>query len=226
MKTPGGRIALNDKQTRAADAAGGRHADGVVQGRRRRVLPGRAADAGEGERSPRRRNTRSTCSRTARRPSRSASPGATRRLSPIEEVFAKRTPKTTTASSDLELVYSVNGGPEKVVKLFNGTKRLPEVTAGHTFYMEELERAAGRLRVLLTRARRTTMPWAAASRPPATCTSCASGRSGRTSARRQSQGGGRRRRWRRWRRPGRGAVGAAAPDHLGHAQRQPRRRRG
>ncbi len=39
---------------------------------------------------------------------------------------------------DLELVYSVNGGPEKALKLFEGRNRLPEVTAGHTFYLEEL----------------------------------------------------------------------------------------
>ena len=39
---------------------------------------------------------------------------------------------------DLELVYSVNGGAEKTVKLFGGRNRLPEVTAGHTFYLEEL----------------------------------------------------------------------------------------
>ena len=39
---------------------------------------------------------------------------------------------------DLELVYSVNGGEEKTVKLFAGKRRLAEVTAGHTFYLEEL----------------------------------------------------------------------------------------
>ena len=39
---------------------------------------------------------------------------------------------------DLELVYSVNGAAEKTVKLFNGRNRLPEVTAGHTFFLEEL----------------------------------------------------------------------------------------
>ena len=39
---------------------------------------------------------------------------------------------------DLELVYSVNGGAEKTLRLFDGKNRLAEVTAGHTFYLEEL----------------------------------------------------------------------------------------
>ena len=39
----------------------------------------------------------------------------------------------------LDLVYSVNGGPEKTVTLFGkGAKALDEVSAGHTIYMEEL----------------------------------------------------------------------------------------
>ena len=36
-------------------------------------------------------------------------------------------------------MYSVNGGAEKTIRLFDGKKRLPEVTAGHTFYLEELD---------------------------------------------------------------------------------------
>ena len=39
---------------------------------------------------------------------------------------------------NLQLVYSVNGGPEKTIGLFSGAKPTPEVTAGHTFYLEEL----------------------------------------------------------------------------------------
>ena len=37
----------------------------------------------------------------------------------------------------------MNGGAEKVVPLYRGAKRLEEVTAGHTFYMEELGVQAG-----------------------------------------------------------------------------------
>jgi uncharacterized protein DUF4175 len=65
-------------------------------------------------------------------------PGRDTSVSPIEEVFTEANVVDDYGVKDLELVYSVNGGPEKVLKLFNGTKRLPEVAAGHTFYLEEL----------------------------------------------------------------------------------------
>ena len=35
-------------------------------------------------------------------------------------------------------MYSVNGGAQKVVPLFDGTKRMTDVSAGHTLYLEEL----------------------------------------------------------------------------------------
>ena len=39
----------------------------------------------------------------------------------------------------LDLVYSVNGGPEKTVNLYGkGAKSLTEVSAGHTVYLEEM----------------------------------------------------------------------------------------
>src|SRR4029079_5603947 len=38
----------------------------------------------------------------------------------------------------LDLVYAVNGGPEKTIKLFDGTTRMPNVSAGHTLYLEEM----------------------------------------------------------------------------------------
>ena len=44
---------------------------------------------------------------------------------------------------DLELVYSINGAAEKSIRLFDGKNRLAEVTAGHTFYLEELNVKAG-----------------------------------------------------------------------------------
>jgi hypothetical protein len=70
-------------------------------------------------------------------------PGRDTSVSPIEEVFTEANVVDDYGVKDLELVYSVNGGPEKVLKLFNGTKRLPEVSAGHTFYLEELNVQAG-----------------------------------------------------------------------------------
>ena len=72
-----------------------------------------------------------------------ARPGRDTSASSIEEVFVEASADDDYGVKDLELVYSVNGGPEKTVKLFAGTKRLPEVTAGHTFYLEELDVKAG-----------------------------------------------------------------------------------
>src|SRR4030095_11536573 len=59
-------------------------------------------------------------------------------VSSIEEVFVEAAAEDDFGVRNLDLVYSVNGGPEKVVKLFSGTSRLPEVSGGHTFYLEEL----------------------------------------------------------------------------------------
>ena len=70
-------------------------------------------------------------------------PGRDTSASSIEEVFVEAAAEDDFGIRNLELVYSVNGGPEKVIKLFSGTSRLPEVTAGHTFYMEELGVEAG-----------------------------------------------------------------------------------
>ncbi len=49
-------------------------------------------------------------------------------------MFVEATAEDDFGVRDLELVYSVNGGAEKTVKLFAGRNRLPEVSAGHTFY--------------------------------------------------------------------------------------------
>ena len=44
----------------------------------------------------------------------------------------------------LELVYSVNGGPEQTKKLIDASgSALPEISAAHTFYLEELKVAPG-----------------------------------------------------------------------------------
>jgi hypothetical protein len=72
-----------------------------------------------------------------------AKPGRDTSASSIEEVFLEAQAEDDFGVRDLELVYAVNGGPEKVVKLFGGRTRLPEVTAGHTMYLEELGVQAG-----------------------------------------------------------------------------------
>jgi hypothetical protein len=66
-------------------------------------------------------------------------PGRDTSASPIEEVFVEASAEDDFGVRDLELVYSVNGGPEKSLRLFDGKSRLAEVTAGHTFYLEELD---------------------------------------------------------------------------------------
>src|SRR5262249_18917245 len=65
-------------------------------------------------------------------------PGRDTSASPIEEVYVEARAEDDFGGKDLDLVYSVNGGPEKTIRLFDGKKRLAEVTAGHTFYLEEL----------------------------------------------------------------------------------------
>ena len=70
-------------------------------------------------------------------------PGRDTSASPIEEVFVEARAEDDYGVKDLELVYSVNGGAEKTLRLFDGKNRLSEVTAGHTFYLEELNVAPG-----------------------------------------------------------------------------------
>ena len=72
-----------------------------------------------------------------------ATPGRDTQVSPIEEVFVEARADDDYGVRNLELVYSVNGDPEKSVRLFSGQKRMPEVSAGHTFYLEELGLKAG-----------------------------------------------------------------------------------
>jgi hypothetical protein len=72
-----------------------------------------------------------------------AKPGRDTSASPIEEVFVEARADDDFGVRNLELVYSVNGGPEQSVRLFDGRKRMSEVSAGHTFYLEELTLKAG-----------------------------------------------------------------------------------
>jgi hypothetical protein len=67
-----------------------------------------------------------------------AKPGRDTQVSPIEEVFVEARADDDFGVKNLELVYSVNGGESKTLRLFSGQKRMPEVSAGHTFYLEEL----------------------------------------------------------------------------------------
>ncbi|MBT8396609.1 MAG: DUF4175 domain-containing protein, partial [Gemmatimonadetes bacterium] len=65
-------------------------------------------------------------------------PGRDAQASAIEEIFVEAKADDDYGLADLRLVFSVNGGPEESVLLFRGGgSPLTEVTAGHTFFLEE-----------------------------------------------------------------------------------------
>ena len=71
-------------------------------------------------------------------------PGRDAQATTVEEVFAEARATDDYGIRSLELVYRVNGGEEKTVSLYGGGgKRMPEVIAGHTFFLEELGLAPG-----------------------------------------------------------------------------------
>ena len=66
-------------------------------------------------------------------------PGRDTTASAIEEVFVEARADDDFGLLALQLVYSINGGPERTVGLFDGRdSALREVSAGHTFFLEEL----------------------------------------------------------------------------------------
>jgi uncharacterized protein DUF4175 len=134
MKTPGGRLAVNEKDSVALTS----QPDGSLTASFKATLDGfyrveLIAPTGEHVvASP--QYTIDVLDDQAPTVS-FARPGRDTSVSAIEEVFVEARAEDDFGVRDLELVYSVNGGPEKTVKLFAGTNRLPEVTAGHTFYL-------------------------------------------------------------------------------------------
>lgn len=65
-------------------------------------------------------------------------PGRDQSASPIEEVYLEVRADDDYGIGDVRLVYSVNGGPEDTVSLFRaGGAPLPEVSTGHTLFLEE-----------------------------------------------------------------------------------------
>jgi len=67
-----------------------------------------------------------------------ARPGRDTQATAVEEVFAEVRADDDYGVRQVQMFYSVNGGPEKTVPLFGGARALPEVTASHTIYLEEL----------------------------------------------------------------------------------------
>jgi hypothetical protein len=68
-------------------------------------------------------------------------PGRDVKVTNIEEVFIEVEAEDDYGVRQLQLVYSVNGGPEQTLELYSGRRK--EVSAGHTFYLEEIELEPG-----------------------------------------------------------------------------------
>ena len=71
-------------------------------------------------------------------------PGRDERASPIEEFYVEAKADDDYGVSKLLLIYSVNGGAEDTISLFDG-RPTPEVTAGHTLFLEEFGLESGDL---------------------------------------------------------------------------------
>jgi len=80
-------------------------------------------------------------------------PGRDTKVTAVDEVFTQVQATDDYGVSTIDLAYSVNGGPEKTVSLHSGGKRLREVSAGHTFFLEELQLKPGDLISYYARAR-------------------------------------------------------------------------
>ena len=87
---------------------------------------------------------RSTCCPIRRRRFRCRSRDATPTPRRSRSSSSKRKAEDDYAVKNLQLVYSVNGGAEKTIHAVRRrASRAAEVTAGHTFYLEELGVQAG-----------------------------------------------------------------------------------
>jgi hypothetical protein len=71
-----------------------------------------------------------------------AKPGRDISVSSLEEVLTEVQAQDDYGIAAVELVYAVNGGEEQTVSLYSGG-RLKEVSADHTFFLEELELEPG-----------------------------------------------------------------------------------
>jgi hypothetical protein len=71
-------------------------------------------------------------------------PGRDTKVTKVDEQFVEVKAEDDYGLSRLELLYSVNGGPEKKVDLHrSGSEPRKQLTAGHTFFLEELTLADG-----------------------------------------------------------------------------------
>ena len=112
------------------------------------------------------------------------------RVTSVEEVYVEAEASDDYAVATMELIFSVNGGPEDMIPLLSGSEsRLSEVSAGHTFFLEDYDLQPGDLVSLSRpRARQRTAGRGAGGRVP-TSSSSRSARSPRTSGRRNREAG-------------------------------------
>ena len=221
MTTPGGRDPAERQGLGGADAcAARRRLDGKFVADKRRLLPHRARRAD-------RREGGGVAAVHHRRAGRSAadgvdsrSRGATRRRRRSRRCSSRRAPKTTTASRISSSVYSVNGGAEKTLRLFDGKNRLTRGHGGAHVLPRGAQRRSRAISFPTTRAPPTTTP----SPAPRSTTSDLYFLQIRPLRKEFKRAESQRRRWRRGRRQPAGwrVVAAAASDHRGDVQHQPR----
>ncbi|MFQ5789476.1 MAG: hypothetical protein ACE5JI_03280 [Acidobacteriota bacterium] len=71
-------------------------------------------------------------------------PGRDTKVTPIEEVFTELKAEDDYGLGRLELVYSVNGGPEEKTELYrSGSSSKTELFSSYTFFLEDLELEPG-----------------------------------------------------------------------------------
>jgi uncharacterized protein DUF4175 len=70
-------------------------------------------------------------------------PGSDQKVLNVDEVYTEVQADDDYGVSKMELVYSVNGGPEKTAPLYAATRRTPNMTASYTFSLEDFKLQPG-----------------------------------------------------------------------------------
>ncbi|HEX9728917.1 MAG TPA: hypothetical protein VGA37_10465 [Gemmatimonadales bacterium] len=82
-------------------------------------------------------------------------PGRDVAVTAVDEVFLEARAEDDFGLRALDLVYSINGGPEQTIALFGGGRERKQVTAAHTIYLEEIALQPGDFLSYYSRARDT-----------------------------------------------------------------------
>jgi len=85
-------------------------------------------------------------------------PGRDARVSSIEEVFTEVHAEDDFGIASVDLVYSVNGGPDQELPLHSGPRARRSLSVGHTFFLEEEELEPGDFISYFARARDNGSP--------------------------------------------------------------------